>query len=94
MAKCPHCEKEITLQSAKKDESSEIQKEVEGMIKKEVMYSCPHCDSVLGFAFFFGRVSERDLIEIPDSLPVVLLRHGAPIEVQLLLFLLFLSHSL
>ncbi|HUV60145.1 MAG TPA: hypothetical protein VMW09_08540 [Desulfatiglandales bacterium] len=57
MAKCPHCEKEITLRSAKKDESSEIQKEVEGMIKKEVMYSCPHCDSVLGFAFFFGGIA-------------------------------------
>ena len=54
MAKCPHCKKEVTLGSARKDESGKVQKEVEGMIKKEVMYSCPHCDSVLGFAFFFG----------------------------------------
>jgi uncharacterized protein with PIN domain len=54
MAKCPHCEKKITLQSASKDENSEVQTEIKGMIKKEIMYSCPHCDSVLGFAFFFG----------------------------------------
>ena len=54
MAKCPHCEKEVTLQSTRKEESREVQREVEGMIKKEVMYCCPHCDCVLGFAFFFG----------------------------------------
>jgi len=23
-------------------------------VKKEIMYSCPHCDSILGFGFFFG----------------------------------------
>lgn len=54
MAKCPYCDKEVTLNTAKKDESSEVQKEVEGIIKKEVMYACPHCDRVLGFAFFLG----------------------------------------
>lgn len=54
MAKCPHCEKRITLRSAKKDENNEVQKEIKGRIKKEVMYSCPHCDSILGFAFFLG----------------------------------------
>jgi hypothetical protein len=24
------------------------------VVKKEVMYSCPHCDAVLGFGFFIG----------------------------------------
>jgi uncharacterized protein with PIN domain len=57
MAKCPHCEKEVTLISTKKDEKSEVRKEVEGIIKKEVMYYCPHCDRILGFAFFFGGVA-------------------------------------
>ncbi len=57
MAKCPYCKEEVTLRSAERDESSEIHKEVEGTIKKEVMYSCPHCDSVLGFAFFFGGLA-------------------------------------
>jgi hypothetical protein len=23
-------------------------------VKKEIMYSCPHCDAVLGFGFFIG----------------------------------------
>jgi hypothetical protein len=31
-----------------------VHKEVEGIIKKEIMYSCPHCDSILGFGFFLG----------------------------------------
>jgi hypothetical protein len=31
-----------------------VRREVVGKIKKEVMYVCPHCDCVLGFAFFFG----------------------------------------
>jgi len=57
MAKCPHCENEVSLMSAQKDESSEVHKEVEGIIKKEVMYSCPHCDKILGFAFFLGGVA-------------------------------------
>jgi len=25
-------------------------------VKKEIMYSCPHCDCVLGFSFFLGGV--------------------------------------
>lgn len=57
MALCPYCEKEVTLDSAKKDEANEVQKDVEGMPKKEVMYSCPHCDKILGFAFFFGGLA-------------------------------------
>jgi hypothetical protein len=31
-----------------------VHREVEGMVKQEIMYSCPHCDSILGFGFFFG----------------------------------------
>jgi len=54
MAKCPHCDKEVSLEATNKDESSEVHKESEGIVKKEVMYSCPHCDRVLGFAFFLG----------------------------------------
>ncbi len=55
MAKCPHCEKDVTLDSANKDVGAqEVRKDVEGIVKKEVMYSCPHYDRVLGFAFFFG----------------------------------------
>jgi len=58
MAKCPFCKKEVTLNSAKKEEdSAEIHKDVEGLFKKETMYSCPHCDSVLGFAFFIGGMA-------------------------------------
>lgn len=54
MAKCPHCQKQVTLNSTKRDPHIEVNREVKGTAKKEVMYSCPHCDSVLGFAFFFG----------------------------------------
>ena len=57
MAKCPHCKETVTLQSANRDENSKIRKEVEGLFKKETMYSCPHCDSVLGFAFFIGGLA-------------------------------------
>jgi hypothetical protein len=34
----------------------EVHKETTGLVKKEIMYSCPHRDSVLGFGFFFGGV--------------------------------------
>jgi len=57
MAKCPHCEREVSLGSTRRDERNEVQKDVEGLVKKEVMYSCPHCDRVLGFAFFFGGIA-------------------------------------
>jgi uncharacterized protein with PIN domain len=52
MAKCPHCEKPFVLKA--KGSELEVSKEVKGTIKKEVMYSCPHCDKVLGFGSFFG----------------------------------------
>ena len=54
MSKCPYCDKQVTLDSTKRETKDEIHKEIQGAIKKEVMYSCPHCDSVLGFAFFIG----------------------------------------
>ena len=54
MAKCPHCEKTVSLDTARRDQRTEVHKESVGVAKKEVMYSCPHCDCVLGFAFFMG----------------------------------------
>ena len=57
MATCPHCNENVTLESTQKDKRDEVQKEVDGLIKKEVMYSCPHCDRVLGFAFFIGGLA-------------------------------------
>jgi primosomal protein N' len=51
MAICPHCEKPVTLT---KGELHQVCRQTEGTAKKEVMYSCPHCDKVMGFAFFLG----------------------------------------
>lgn len=52
MARCPHCEGRGTLDTATKDEGSaesqQVHKDVSGLIKKEVLYSCPHCGVVLG----------------------------------------------
>jgi len=45
MAKCPHCDGKIGLDN--------VRRSVKGLFRKEVMYSCPHCRSVLGFTFFF-----------------------------------------
>lgn len=58
MAKCPHCKKAVTLKikGSPPPDARELRREVVGAVKKEVMYSCPHCDCVLGFAFFFGGV--------------------------------------
>lgn len=60
MATCPYCKKAVTLKKTKEAsaESLEtVQKEVKGWIKKEIMYSCPHCDTVLGFGSFFGGLA-------------------------------------
>ena len=56
MATCPHCRKPVTI---KKDgdgspDARPVQREVYGALKKEVLYSCPHCDCVLGFGHFLG----------------------------------------
>jgi len=53
MAKCPYCDKPVVL-NARGSKEHEVRKEVKGSIKKETMYSCPHCDKVLGFGFFLG----------------------------------------
>jgi hypothetical protein len=57
MAKCPHCKQTVTLDKTNREVASasdEIHKDVVGLMKKEIMYSCPHCNSVLGFGFFIG----------------------------------------
>jgi len=54
MAMCPYCEKPVVLKASGSEKKNEVRKETKGTIKKEVMYSCPHCDKVLGFGFFLG----------------------------------------
>ena len=54
MAKCPYCDQPVSLEAGGSEKKNEVRRETKGTIKKEVMYSCPHCDKVLGFAFFFG----------------------------------------
>jgi hypothetical protein len=54
MAKCPYCEKPVVLNAGGADAKNEVRKEVKGAVKKEIMYSCPHCERILGFGFFFG----------------------------------------
>ena len=54
MAKCPYCDKPVQLSTNGGNPNNEVRKEVEGSVKKEVMYICPHCDRVLGFGFFPG----------------------------------------
>ena len=44
MSKCPHCKQEITLYDVKKDIIGI------GFFKQEIMYTCSHCDMVLGFS--------------------------------------------
>ena len=56
MAKCPYCDKPVALKATGQEKRNEVCKEVKGAVKKEVMYSCPHCDKVLGFGFFLGGV--------------------------------------
>lgn len=51
MAKCPHCEKLVTM---KNHDTDQVYCEVVGRIKKETMYYCTHCEKVLGFAYFMG----------------------------------------
>jgi hypothetical protein len=56
MSKCPHCKQAVTLErtALATAGAKPLHKEVTGQIKKEIMYSCPHCDCVLGFGFFLG----------------------------------------
>jgi endogenous inhibitor of DNA gyrase (YacG/DUF329 family) len=54
MAKCPYCDKPVSLVADGPDRENAVRKETDGAIKKEIMYSCPHCERVLGFGFFPG----------------------------------------
>ena len=57
MAKCPYCKQSLSLEKTKRESSEvteEVHKDVSGIVKKEIMYSCPYCGSVLGFGFFIG----------------------------------------
>jgi len=54
MAKCPHCKQPVTLEKANREVADLVHKDVVGAVKKEIMYSCPHCDCILGFGFFVG----------------------------------------
>ena len=59
MAKCPYCRQVVTLDKTKRESADismpeTVHRDVDGLVKKEIMYSCPHCDSILGFGFFFG----------------------------------------
>jgi hypothetical protein len=59
MAICPYCKQVIELEKARRESvevGEEVHKDVAGLIKKEVMYSCPHCECILGFGFFLGGV--------------------------------------
>jgi uncharacterized protein YbaR (Trm112 family) len=42
MAKCPFCKGDVTLDNV------ESEKKGAGILKQEIMYSCPHCKAVLG----------------------------------------------
>jgi hypothetical protein len=53
----PHCKQAVTLDRAQREVTTaadDVHKDVVGAVKKEIMYSCPHGDSVLGFGFFIG----------------------------------------
>ncbi len=45
MARCPHCKLEIHLTDVKREKTKG-----NGFFKQEIMYSCPHCDMVIGFS--------------------------------------------
>ncbi len=54
MAICPYCQKEICLEYTRGNAKLEVHREVKGVIKKEIMYSCPHCRTILGFGSYVG----------------------------------------
>ena len=59
MPKCPYCKQVVTLEKTNREsldvnDPEPVHREVSGVVKKEIMYSCPHCDSILGFGFLFG----------------------------------------
>ena len=44
VSKCPHCKQEITLKDVRKETAGA------GFLKQEIMYSCPHCNIIIGFS--------------------------------------------
>ena len=44
MGKCPYCKAEVTLDNV------ETEKKGLGFLKQEIMYTCPHCKSILGLS--------------------------------------------
>lgn len=59
MPKCPYCKQAVTLEKTRRESADisvpeGVEREVSGVVKKEIMYYCPHCDSILGFGFFLG----------------------------------------
>ena len=42
MSKCPFCKGEVTLETIKQETKGL------GILKQEIMYSCPHCEVILG----------------------------------------------
>jgi len=44
MPKCPYCKAEVNFENIKT-----ITKGA-GFLKQEIIYSCPHCDSILGIS--------------------------------------------
>jgi hypothetical protein len=62
MSKCPYCRKPVVLKKTRKnagDRAAEVLKEAAGKVNgKQIMYSCPHCECVLGFGFFVGGIGE------------------------------------
>jgi hypothetical protein len=57
MPKCPYCRQTLALEHTRRNTMQpveEVNREIEGFVKKEIMYSYLHCDSILGFGFFIG----------------------------------------
>ncbi|KYK29936.1 MAG: hypothetical protein AYK23_04900 [Candidatus Proteinoplasmatales archaeon SG8-5] len=42
MARCPHCKNQISF------ETIVMEQKGAGFLRQDVIYSCPHCESVLG----------------------------------------------
>ena len=57
MARCPYCHKDVTLQSTIKDESSEVQKEVEGTSKALLLLTGASAAGMSIFAILHNLVT-------------------------------------
>ena len=54
MAECPYCNKPVVLDGQGEEKKNEILRYKKGLLKKELMYACPHCQKILGFSTYFG----------------------------------------